>query len=64
MIARFVRCDYPSHLRRSEIAVKWADIGFKKTPVKARDLWLHQDVDLNASYDVPSHGVVLLRVRK
>jgi alpha-galactosidase len=51
----------------TSMTVKWADIGYKKSPVKARDLWLHQDVALSdASYkaDVAAHSVVLLRIRK
>jgi alpha-galactosidase len=49
------------------VTVKWGDIGFSKSPTRARDLWLHEDVTFTGwSYmtDVPSHGVVLLRVRK
>jgi alpha-galactosidase len=46
--------------------VKWAEIG---APAKrrARDLWLHQEVDVKApeySVTVPGHGVVMLRVSK
>ena len=51
----------------ASITVKWAEVGLKKSPARSRDLWLHQDVALSgASYsaEVPSHGVVLLRVRK
>jgi alpha-galactosidase len=51
----------------ASITVKWADAGFRKSPTRSRDLWLHQDVALSgASYtaEVPSHGVLLLRVRK
>jgi alpha-galactosidase len=51
----------------ASITLKWADAGFSKSPARARDLWLHTDVALRgASYtaEVPSHGVVLLRVRK
>jgi alpha-galactosidase len=50
----------------AKIAVKWADLG---TPEKrkARDLWLHQNVDVNAAEyaaTVPGHGVVMLRISK
>ena len=51
----------------ASITVKWADAGFKKSPTRSRDLWLHQDVALSgATYtvEVPSHGVLLLRVHK
>jgi len=51
----------------ASITVKWSDLGFKKSPARSRDLWLHNDVMLTgASYtaEVPSHGVALLRVRK
>jgi alpha-galactosidase len=48
----------------AEMTVKWADLKLK--PAHARDLWAHQDVKLaGAEYKatVPSHGVVLLRVK-
>jgi alpha-galactosidase len=51
----------------ASITVKWSDVGLNKNPSGARDLWLHKDVALSgASYSaqVPSHGTVLLRVRK
>jgi alpha-galactosidase len=47
--------------------VKWSEVGLKKTPKKARDLWAHADVALSGleySVNVPSHGVVLLRVEQ
>ena len=49
------------------VSVKWADAGFTKPPKHVRDLWLHSDVKLSGpeySAQVPSHGVVLLRVTK
>ena len=49
----------------ANMTVKWSDVGLKKAPAKARDVWAHSDVKLNNgdySVDVPSHGVVLLRV--
>jgi alpha-galactosidase len=49
----------------AKVTVKWADAGLMSPPTQARDLWAHQDVKLSgAEYtvDVPSHGVVLLRV--
>jgi alpha-galactosidase len=48
----------------AEMTVNWA--GLKLKPSRARDLWEHQDVKLSgAEYKttVPSHGVVLLRVK-
>ncbi len=51
----------------ASITVKWSGVGFHKSPSHARDLWGHQDLTLTgAEYtaEVPSHGVVLLRVRK
>ena len=51
----------------TSIAVKWSELGLKKNPSKARDVWLHKDVALKGatySAEVPSHGTVLLRVRK
>jgi len=50
----------------AKITVKWADLG-APTKRKARDLWLHQNVDVSApeySATVPGHGVVLLRLSK
>ena len=51
----------------ASIPVTWSEIGFKKDPARARDLWLHQEMTLSgASYsaEVPSHGTVMLRVKK
>lgn len=50
----------------AEVTVKWSDAGLQSAPKKARDLWLHQDVELTGpeyKASVPSHGVVMLRVR-
>ncbi|HTS77647.1 MAG TPA: glycoside hydrolase family 27 protein [Bryobacteraceae bacterium] len=50
----------------ASITVHWSELGMNKPPSRARDLWLHQEVKLaGARYtsEVPSHGVVLLRVR-
>jgi alpha-galactosidase len=50
----------------AKIAVNWADLGIGPKR-KARDLWLHQDVDVSApeySATVPGHGVVMLRIKK
>jgi len=49
----------------SNMALKWADVGFTQTPKQARDLWLHKEVKLQGpefSASVPPHGVVMLRV--
>ena len=51
----------------ASITAQWSELGIKKSPKHARDLWAHKDVALSgASYtaEVPSHGVMLLRVRK
>jgi alpha-galactosidase len=50
----------------AKVTFRWADAGISKNPSRIRDLWRH--VDQNAtgpgySAEVPSHGVVLLRVR-
>jgi len=48
---------------RAKMTVQWKDIG--SAPKHARDLWAHADVPLNGNQwttDVPSHGVVLLRI--
>ena len=45
--------------------IKWADVGVKQG-AKARDLWAHADVRVEGqeyTTTVPSHGVVMLRVR-
>jgi alpha-galactosidase len=45
--------------------VKAADLGLKGSPKSARDLWKHADVkftDGAYSAEVPSHGVLMLRV--
>ena len=50
----------------ARITVKWADAGVSGTP-KIRDLWKHEDVLATGpefTSSVPSHGVVLLRVRR
>lgn len=49
----------------AKITVKWADLGVKHTPKRARDLWAHSDLKLEGpeySVSVPAHGVMLLRV--
>lgn len=45
------------------LAVNWADLGVKKTPVHARDLWSRRDAELGADVPIPGHGVVFVRLR-
>ena len=50
---------------QASVTVKWADLGLAKMKI-VRDLWLHQDVATAGpeyAVTVPSHGVVLLRVK-
>ena len=50
----------------AKIIVKWADLAVPAKR-KARDLWLHQNVDLSAaeySKTIPGHGVIMLRISK
>jgi alpha-galactosidase len=49
----------------AKMTVKWSEVGVSKKNPKVRDLWAHQDVTAPAelSVDVPSHGVVMVRVR-
>ena len=48
----------------AKMTVKWSDVGITKKNPKVRDLWAHQDLTAADSFsvDVPSHGVVLLKV--
>ena len=49
-----------------DLSVKWAEIGLKRAPKKARDVWAHRDVKLQGAEfraTVPTHGVVMLRVK-
>jgi alpha-galactosidase len=53
--------------KAEKISVKWADLGMKKGPSHVRDLWTHQEVKTKGaeySAEVPSHGVVMLRIGK
>jgi alpha-galactosidase len=48
----------------AKMTLKYADVGIKGKP-RVRDLWAHQDVDPSGpefSANVPSHGVVMLRL--
>jgi alpha-galactosidase len=52
-------------LDTARMTVKWADVGIAKENPTVRDLWAHRDVTNAAteySVNVPSHGVVMLRV--
>ena len=47
------------------MTVKWSEVGVTSASPKVRDLWLHRDItNAAAEYtvNVPSHGVVMLRV--
>ncbi|HXA51365.1 MAG TPA: hypothetical protein VNV86_13710, partial [Candidatus Acidoferrum sp.] len=48
----------------AKMTVSWAEIGVGKSNPKVRDLWAHKDLTAAKEYavDVPSHGVVMLRV--
>ena len=48
----------------ASVTVHWVDLGLKKAPAKARDVWAHRDLAISGDYSAtaPSHGVVLLRV--
>jgi len=50
----------------ADVTLRWVELGLKKAPKKARDLWAHSDIKIDgAEYKVPvpRHGVVFLRVR-
>ena len=49
----------------ARMTVKWAEVGVGTARPKVRDLWTHQDIPEGAEFtaDVPSHGVVLVKVR-
>jgi alpha-galactosidase len=49
----------------ARMTVRLADLGVTKKKPKVRDLWAHQDLDVAGEYaaEVPSHGVVMLRVQ-
>ena len=50
-----------------QMTLKWTDIGYPETvEASVRDLWSHKDLGkLKGSYSaaVPSHGVVMVRVK-
>jgi alpha-galactosidase len=50
----------------AKVTAKWADIGIKGSH-KVRDLWAHADRGAftgEFSADVPSHGVVMIKIAK
>jgi alpha-galactosidase len=50
----------------ASLTVKWSDLGIAFQP-KARDLWLQKDLAVQGntfSANIPSHGVLMLRVSK
>jgi alpha-galactosidase len=49
----------------AEIAVEWSAIGLRPGPAAIRDLWAHRDLGRKVgrfAAQVPSHGVVMVRV--
>jgi alpha-galactosidase len=49
----------------AQMTVKWSEVGVTSANPKVRDLWAHRDItDAATEYtvNVPSHGVVMLRV--
>jgi alpha-galactosidase len=49
----------------ANVTVSWKEPGMRKTPKKARDLWMHRDLPVareGFSGNVPAHGVVMWRV--
>ena len=52
--------------KAAKIEVDWTDLGLKPGKREVRDLWAHRDLgDFEESYaaDVPSHGVVFVRIK-
>ena len=50
----------------AKVTAKWSDVGVKGSH-KVRDLWKHADigkVDNEYAVEVPSHGVVMLKIAK
>jgi alpha-galactosidase len=47
-----------------KITVKWSEVGITKKSPKVRDLWAHKDLTAASEFtaEVPSHGVVMLKV--
>ncbi len=59
-VALFNRSGAPA-----KMGVKWPEVGVNKKNPKVRDLWAHTDIKAKGEYsvEVPSHGVVMLRVQ-
>ncbi|HJT24794.1 MAG TPA: glycoside hydrolase family 27 protein [bacterium] len=52
--------------QKANIQVRWEDLGLKPAKTVVRDLWDHQDLgDFETGFgaDVPSHGVVFIRIK-
>jgi alpha-galactosidase len=49
----------------AKMTVKWSEVGFTRKNPRVRDLWARQDLQAPTEFtaQVPSHGVVLLRIR-
>ena len=51
----------------ARVTVNWAEVGLASAPSRIRDLWAGSDLkasEAGNSWAVPSHGVVMLRVRQ
>src|SRR4029077_11803842 len=51
---------------RARIDARWTELGLPPGPRRVRDLWLRQELGSFAdsfSADIPSHGVVIVRLR-
>jgi alpha-galactosidase len=49
----------------AQMSVKWSEVGVTSASPKVRDVWAHRDIaNVGSEYtvNVPSHGVVMLRV--
>ena len=50
----------------AKVTARWSDVGIKGSH-KVRDLWAHADrgaFDNEFSAEVPSHGVVMIKIAK
>ncbi len=50
-----------------QISFDWNDLNLNKPPVSVHDVWLNKEMTINnnrISYRIPSHGVVLLIIKK
>lgn len=60
-VALFNRGDQPE-----EVGVEWSSLGMAGRNLQVRDLWKHEPVRVSRTHysaKVPTHGVVMLRVR-